>query len=714
MDASSQKNKQVTVKKPAKVLRWVLPLGIAIVTFLCYHYSVGNQFTNWDDERFIPQNIFIKSFSAANLKMMLFHDVTGDYYNPITILSYAINYHFSEMAPQAYYITNIVIHILNSILIFFLSLMLLGAMEKKGYFAASNSQFKIQNYKEWLALFCTLAYAIHPMHVESVSWIAERKDVLYAFFYFLGMIAYLKYKARSEEARAKNKKHFVFYSLRSYLFVLGFYLLSLLSKPMAVVFPFSLLALDILLKRDKITSIKNIILEKTPFIVIAIASSIYTYYLQKLSGAVQEHQVFGFFHRILFASYSFYMYILKAFIPIPQCSYYPYPDPTGPSGGLPILFYLSPLIALLVIIIPLYLAYRSGKNNFRVVLFGFGFYFFNMIIVSQIIGSGPNIMAERYSYVCYFGIFFPVTYFLYKILQPEIQPQTSRIESGTGPKGALSSATQSPFRGLGLKGKIVTAIASIYMLFFAFLCYERTFVWHNSETLWSDVIRQYPHRIIKAYNNLGNYYFAHTDLDKAYDNYKEAIELKTGDPQVYCNMGSLLGAKKEYKASLFYYTEALKIDSNDAVTYLDRAITYSAMGRYDLAINDYKRSSAINPNSEILIRNIAFTYLNAHQFDSAITYYTRVIQINPDNPGYFHYRGVAKFDKGDVKPAMDDFMQNLKIAPHDSECMFYISIAYNRNSDFNNAYKYAQMAQQAQYAVPDDYVRLLKARLDIK
>jgi protein O-mannosyl-transferase len=665
MKAEPREDTQQRVNKNNKKLLWLLPLGVAVLTFFCYHYSLQNQFTNWDDERFIPQNIFIKSFSPFNLKMMLFHDVTGDYYNPVTILSYAINYHFSGVAPQAYYLTNIIIHILNSCLMFILVMMLLKSMEENGY--------GIFKWKEWLSLFCTLAYAIHPMHVESVSWVAERKDVLYAFFYFSGIIAYIRF------AEVNTRKYLWL------VFVFICFLLSLLSKPMAVIFPFSLLAIDILLKRDKTTTVKNILIEKLPFMAIAVISAMVTYHLQKLSGAIQERQAYSFFQRFLFASYSFYMYILKAFIPLPDSSYYPYPDPIGPSGNLPILFYLSPFIALLVACLPLYFSFRSGENNFRVVFFGVGFYFFNMIIVSQIIGSGPTMMADRYSYVCYFGIFFPVTYFIYKTINND-----------------------------SLRRKITAGLLSLYMLFFAVLCYQRTLLWYSSETLWSEVIKQYPHRIIKAYNNLGNYYFEQANLDKAYDNYKEAIDLKTGDPQVYCNMGSLLGAKKQYKLSLQYYSVAIKIDSNDPVTYLDRAITYSAMGNYELAIKDYRRSSYLYPNSETLLRNIAFSYLNAHQFDSSIAYYNKVIGINPTNPGYFHYRGVAEFDEGGIKPAMDDFMQNLRIAPHDSECMFYLSIVYNRTSDFKNAYKYAQMAKNAQYSVPEDYIRLLEARMDTK
>lgn len=667
MEVEFPPNKPKILKKKNSFLLWALPLGIAAITFICYHYSLGNQFTNWDDQRFIPQNIFIKSFSAYNLKMMLFHDVTGDYYNPLTILSYAVNYHFSGLAPQAYYLTNIIIHILNSCLLFFLTLMLLKAMERNGY-----DNFR---WKEWMALFCALAFAIHPMHVESVSWVAERKDVLYAFFYFAGMMAYIRF------TEVKTKK------ILWLFWVFLFFLLSLLSKPMAIVFPFSLWAIDILLKRDKIVSVKNIILEKIPFLVIGILSAVTTYHSAESSGAVQEHQIFSFFQRFLFASYGFYMYILKAFVPVAQSSFYPYPqDSAGPSGSLSVLFYLSPLIALLVVAIPLYLSYRSGKNNFRVVLFGLIFYFFDMIIVSQIISSGPNMMAERYSYVCYFGIFFPVAFLVAKMLERS--------------------------KPLAI-GCWLSAI-SLYLLLFSVLCYERTLVWHDSETLWTQVIKQYPHRVIKAYNNLGNYYFEHRDLEKAYDNYKEAIDLRTEDPQVYCNMGSLMGAKGQYNLSLKYYAAALSLDSNDALSYLDRGITYSAMGKYNLAIKDYRRSARINPNSEILLRNIAYTYLNANQFDSAINYYSRVIHINPANSGYFHYRGVAEYDEGEIQPAMNDFKQNLLIAPHDSECMFYLSITYNRVSDFDSAYKYAQMAQNASYAVPNDYIRLLKARLAVK
>jgi len=651
--------------------KYVLLGVIIIVTFLCYHYSLGNEFTNWDDDRFITENAFIKSFSSANLKMILFHDVKVDNYVPVTMLSYALNYHFSGLAPQTYFLTNIIIHILNSCLMFFLILMMLKAMEECGY-----GSFK---WKEWLAAFCTLVYAIHPMHVESVSWIAERKDVLYAFFYFAGLMVYIKYIA-------KSGKSFSFLSLSSYLLVLGLYLLSLLSKPMAVVFPFSLLAIDVLLKRDKTTSVKNIILEKVPFVCIAIVVGIITYHLQVTSGAVAEQQPYNIFQRFLFASNNFCTYIWKAFIPILLSGYYPFPILMGPSERLPVIFYFYPLIALCIIGISLYLSHRSGENNFRMVLFGFGFYFFNMVLVSQILNVGPTIMSDRYSYVCYFGIFFPLTYFIYKILEK-------------------------------LKPLIISywlvAISS-YLLLLAVICYQRTKVWHNSGTFWTDVIEKEPYKIDIAYHHLGHYYYHSGDMTKAYYNYWEAINLKINDARAYRVMGIIMTERKQYDSAFYCFKIALQEDSTFADAYIDRGLAYFQLGKYDLALKDYRSSQRLAPHSENLLADMGFLFLRVQQFDSAISYYNLAIQMNPANSMYFHCRGAAEFDKGYMKPALDDFIRNLNMAPHDSECMYFLSVAYNRLGNYNTAYQYAEMAKNTRYAIPNGYIEALKAKLGIQ
>lgn len=644
-------------EKSSSKYNFILVLSISIITFFCYHNSLHNQFTNWDDNRLIVNNSYIKNLTPENRNMILFHDITGDYYMPVNMISYAINYHFSKLNPFAYYLTNIIVHVLNTMLIFFLTIMLLEAMEKSGYGNIGN--------KHWLAAWSAILYGIHPMHVESVSWAAERKDVLYAFFYFMGLITYIRY------INGKQTKWLIYVGIC--------FVLSLLSKPMAVVFPFSLIALDVLLKRDKVNTIRNLITEKTPFLLISVISGIGTVYLQTSGGAIAAHNEYDFFHKILFAGYGFTMYSVKAFVPFSLCSFYPYPPILGSQISLSAIFYIAPFLAIAIIGIPLYISYRAGANNFRVVLASMIFYVFNLIFVLQIISVGPNVMAERYSYVSYFGIFFPLVYFVHKLLAKYAAYKT-----------------------------YIWIFLVAYSCILAYICYNRTMVWHDSETLWKDVVKKYPGESEIAYNSLGAIYYEKGDMDNAYDNFKVAIDMHSTDPHVYCNMGVISFIKKQYDQAFTYFNKSLQLDSNNIDTYIDLAVSYSAIGNYPLALAQYAHANRIDPNSEKLLQERAYTYLNTGQFDNAITDYSRAIQIDPDRSIYYLYRGQAKFNKGDVKEALADFMHTINLEPGNANCLFNISISYRRMEDYKNALKYAMEAQQAGYQMPDGYISMLQ------
>ena len=230
--AVKQTPKQVELQSQLtpQQLNIILPLAIAIITFIVYRSVLGNQFLDWDDWIYVEKDPFIKSFTLHNIQMMLFHNITQNYFHPLTMLSLAVNYHFSQLNPEAYYVTNLLIHCGNTILIFFLTKTLLENMsERYGY-------GEIQGIT-WLAALVSLIHGVHPMHVESVAWLAERKDVTYSFFYFAGLIAYVRY--------LKDP------NLKSLLLVVFLYGCSLMGKPMAVSFPLSLFAVDILFKNDK-------------------------------------------------------------------------------------------------------------------------------------------------------------------------------------------------------------------------------------------------------------------------------------------------------------------------------------------------------------------------------------------------------------------------------------------------------------------------------
>jgi tetratricopeptide (TPR) repeat protein len=665
-------------------------LCVAITTFVTYRYTLNNQFTNWDDGLYVETNPYIKNLTPQNLKMILLHNITNNYYHPITMLSIAWNYHSAKMAPHAYYLTNVMIHVVNTCVMFFLILLLLNAMTEKGY-------GKIE-FKPWLAALGALFYGVHPMHVESVSWLAERKDVLYGLFYFLGLIAYLNYLKKEKQSSSNDPDSpgkSIITLMIWFLPVVLCYGCSLLSKPLAVVFPFSLFAIDVLLKRK---NVMRIIIEKLPFFLISLGAGIWAWHAQKASGAVASFHTFSIIQRTMFAGYGFVMYVVKAFVPVHLCSYYPYPS-TDEAGGLPIIFYLAPFLSAAILAIPVLVAYKAGENYFRVVIFGLGFFLFNVLFVLQFVSSGPAIMADRYSYVAYLGIFFLVIYFASMLME--------KIPAYKIP--TLS---------------ILFAFATVL----AFVCYDRTKIWHSTETLWKDVISKYPARSDTVYNaahtkfeihvhpfvetsykNLGNYYAERGSYDSAYDNYKVLADMNSSDAGVYSNIGNIYGLRKQFDKSLAAYTKSLKLDSNNFDTYLDRAITYSMMGQFANAFKDYDRAYIMDSKSEKLLENRSYTYLSDKQYDKAITDYNRLLQINPDKPLAYLDRGIAEFNINDNSAAIKDFLYVLKSDPQNKDCMYDLALSYERVKDYTNALKYAMQAKQAGMQVPDEYIAKLKA-----
>jgi tetratricopeptide (TPR) repeat protein len=662
---------------------------IAITTFFTYRYTLHNEFTNWDDGLYVETNPYIKNLTPQNLKMILLHNITNNYYHPITMLSIAWNYHSAKMEPHAYYLTNVSIHVLDTCVMFFLILFLLEAMTERGY-------GKIEG-KPWLSALGALMYGVHPMHVESVAWLAERKDVLYAFFYFLGLIAYLRYvnKEKKNLDDPESSDASLFNSLKWFAPVVLCYLCSLMSKPLAVVFPFSLFAMDVLLKRN---NIRKILIEKAPFFLVSLGGGIWAWHAQKASGAVASFHTFSIIQRFMFASYGFVMYVAKAFVPAHLCSYYPYPI-TNADGMLPVIFYLAPFISVIIMALPLLLAYSAGKNFLRIVIFGLGFFFFNLLFVLQFVSSGPAIMADRYSYVAYLGIFFLVIYFASLIMEKW-------------------PAYRMP----------VFAILSAFTLYLAFVCYDRTKIWHSTETLWKDVISKYPagadtiynaahtkyeirqHVFVEtSYKNLGNYYAEKGQYDSAYINYKVLADMHSSDAGVYSNIGNIYGLRKDFPRSLAAYSQALTLDSNNFDSYLDRAITYSIMQDYPNAFKDYERAYKMNSSSEKLLENRAYTFMADKQYDKSIADYSRLIQINPDKPGAYFNRGIAEFNKGDNPTALNDFLKTVQGDPQNKDCLYDIALTYERLKDYTNALTYALKAKQAGFAVQDTYIAKLKS-----
>jgi hypothetical protein len=364
--SSINKTEPQQTSAPGKQV-WIW-IGIALAcTLIAYLPAFHAGFVNWDDDDYVVKNFLIRDLS--NLKALITTPVQGNYH-PLTMISLAINYAISELDPSSYHLFNIVLHLLNVLLVFRLV-------------------FQLSKENTLIAFTCALLFGVHPMHVESVAWVSERKDVVFTFFFLLGLMSYLKYS----DANSNNEKSGA--SSRYYVLSLLFLVLSLSAKPAAVVFPVLLLCFDFL--RGRKFALK-LIIEKIPYFILALVFGLLTMQAQKTIGATGIEGFYSFGSRMFFGFYGYMMYFVKLIAPFDLAAFIPYP---AVNQSLPIAYLISPLFFLLTLV----LCIRTWKK-YREITFAFAFYLVNLILVLQFIPVGSAIIADRYTYVPYIGILY--------------------------------------------------------------------------------------------------------------------------------------------------------------------------------------------------------------------------------------------------------------------------------------------------------------------
>ncbi len=672
------------------MIKKLMILGaISVIIFCCFSYSLQNQFTNWDDDFYVTNVDYIKSLTPNNLRI-IFSDgliIKNKYqpnYHPLCMLSLAINYHFAGLNPWSYYLTNIIIHIINAILVFFLFIGLCRLLKTD-----ENGQLLV-------ASLGALWFGIHPMHVESVSWVAERKDVLYTFFYLLGLLAYLRFYT--------SQKALWFWTT----FIL--FVASCLSKPMAVVFPLSLVCIDFLLQRK--LSIK-LVVEKSAFFLAALAFGIIALYTQNKTGAIAAFGVLTIQERIMYASYGFVMYITKLFNPSYLSTFYPYPF-RFITGYLHSFFYAAPFLAIGLFAAPLLITYKYYRPYFRIAVFGMGFFLSNVIFVLQFISVGAAIMADRYSYVAYIGIFFLLGYFCNELIKKYPSARVAVL--------------------------LVLALCSAGL---AKACYDRTGVWHDAESLLTDGIEKYPFkkdpdrqydRINSgiaglSYKWRGNYYFHKNLYDQSLEDFKvlsmlrqtdEFVEgkiahmnaVKSGAPDVSEVSGANMAPAPGNRGALPMMPSGPKLPTGNFKAYLDSSYYFAHRGDTLKAFRTYINAFRFNQGVERLYADSSFKAVQNKQFDVAINQYGVIMKINTGNPYYYFYRGVAWFSKNKMKIAIEDWETALKMNSKEikQSASYNLSVAYDSVGKDSLAVYYAEMAKNSGYTVNEDFLNKLRAK----
>jgi tetratricopeptide (TPR) repeat protein len=614
-----------------------LPI-ILLVTFLVFSPTLQNDFTNWDDRHYIQDNDYIKSLNTESIvQLFKAETIVSSNYHPLTLLTLSINYHFSELNAQPYILTNIILHILSVLLVF--------------YFI-----FLLSKRKWWVSALVATLFAIHPMHVESVAWIAERKDVLYAFFFSGALITYLKYQ---------NKRNYLYYGLTLLLFFL-----SILSKSAAAPFPFVLLLLDFY--RGNFPSKQHklrLLLEKIPFLAIAIYIGLLAVNTQ--SDAIGVLEKYGILDRFAIASHGLIIYVVKLFVPFKLSAFYPRPA----ASAIPIFHYISIGIVLLSAAATIY-SLRYSRRWF----FGMLFFFLMIALVLQFITVGGAAYADRYTYVPYIGLFYLICMEANKWLTSSLSARHHHY--------AL-------WAGIG-----------IVLTCFAIMSHNRTYVWKDSGTLWSDVIDKYP-SAARAYLNRGEYLHEEKKYEAAIADYNMKIKMEPYSPDAYMNKGMSLFQLGRYKEAIASQDEAIRRKADYAEAYRNRGNAYYSLQQYDKALTDYNSTLKYNPKDARAYNNIANIQFMRGQSQAAIEAYTKAINLSPDNYYAWGNRGSVYRQIGRMDQARKDLIQSLSINNQNGGFWYTLSQVHLALGDRKQASMAADKAKNLGTGIPQDFLNKL-------
>ena len=547
------------MKKRTIILSLCLILAVTIASFLP---CIRNEFFNWDDQSYVMGNPFIRHLSPGNVQKISTTFLVSNYH-PLTIVSYAVDYRLYGLNPAGYHLTNVILHALNALLVFWLIFLLTG-----------------RNIP--VSLITAILFAVHPLQVESVAWISERKNVLYAPFFLGSLICYWYYREK------QNSNKFYFLSLVLFLF-------SLLSKAMAITLPAVLFLLDYLARRKPG---KTILTDKIPFFILSVIFGLTAVLGQYTTGAVRNENIFDLPRRIGAASYSIIFYVNKLLIPDKLSCLYP---SSSMDDGL---VYLFSFLFLLLLAGCVMLTARFTRK----IVFGSLFFIVTLLPVLQFIPIGQTIVADRYVYLSSLGLFYIFAFAFMRLYSKKME--------------------------YGGSGKPVLAAFIALTIVLAASTFKRCEVWQNSVSLWTDVLKSYPESAT-AYNGRGAGFFVNKQYDKAYADFTRAINLQPDYHEAYLNLGSVFRAAGNYGEAVRLYKRSIEIHPQNALGYCGLCEVYRSTKKFEDAIISCRTALEINPNLALPAFLLSESYYYTGRRDLALEYYRKATRLGYPVPQQF-------------------------------------------------------------------------------
>jgi Tfp pilus assembly protein PilF len=594
--------KQVSLFADPQKRNAIVSLLLAVFTLALYNPVSRHPFVNYDDDRYVTDNPHIRQGLTADTFTWALTSTEQANWHPLTWMSHALDVSLFRLNPAGHHFTSVLLHVPNVILLFLL--LIWGT----GRFGPS--------------LFVAALFAMHPINVESVAWIAERKNVLCTLFFLLTIWAYGWYARKPDWKR--------------YLAVAALFAAGLASKPMVITLPFVLLLLDYWPLNRVRTETGNInpelpsfpwsklVLEKLPLLVLSAASAIITVQAQQSGGAVRSTEQFSLGVRFANAICAYAMYLWKMFWPARLAPLYPHPGDSLPAWEIAVSALV--LIGITVLVLKM--------RTHRYLLVGWLWFFGTLVPVIGLVQVGDAAMADRYSYIPLIGVFVMI---------------------------AFAAADFAARRKLGFWPAIPAALV---LLALAAATHRQIDYWQSNTDLWSHALAVTQNNFI-AEDNLGGALILEGKEEDAHPHFEAAARINPKDPMSRSNLGTYFQTHNQMREAIAQYEAAIELTSDPgllAQTYANLGAAHRALGEDESAHKSFEQSLRLNPNQFNAWLGMGLLVQNQGKLDEAISDLSRSIEIQPTAEAYLDL-GRALQQAGRIPQALDAYQQALKINP---------------------------------------------------
>ena len=636
----------------------IAALAVAALTAVVYLPVLEHDFLRYDDEVYVYENPHIQTLRWKNVVWMFTHSYFKSY-TPLALLSHAIDLRLYGMDPRGHHLTSYVLHILNTVWVFLLALLVLAVVRARvrgGEAAGWRTELGATDLAV-AAAGAALLHALHPLRVESVSWISDRKDLLLGFFLFGTITAYLLYLLNRGTRSA----------MRWYVAAVVLFVLALFSKTAAVTAPVILLCLDtMLVRRAGPVRWKDLLLELAPFIALSLAIGVtavlsvpegkqeVAYVIKKMSEAEVG----------LLPLYTASLYLWKA---------------VWPFGLTPLYLAPGPALFLLCVLATVALSYagwkllRAGKPY---VLLAWACYLLALIPTMAGLKAGIQPWADRYTYVPLVAVFI--------LAAGAVHAAWTRRAANRAARLALPAG------------------AALLLAALALLARGYTPVWKTSESLWRYTVAQDANT--HSYNYLGLTYFNMGQLDSAEAYYARSIALEPGAITAIYNLGKVYEERKDDARAEMTYRKVLGYDSTHFGSNNNLGNVLLRRGEYAEALAAYGRAIASEPGYPYSYYNTAVAYERMGEGDKAVEWYVRAISVNPDYADAMVNLGVQLMNRGAMARAQGYFREALELKPDDPVALYNMGLLMERQWDYDKA---AALYEAALRSRPDYYDALV-------